>query len=81
VVVPESIESSCLGAAVLGLYAIGKTDSLAIVSTMVGATHVHKPIKENADIYHQLLPIFIGISRKLEDEYEAIAKFQQQFDT
>jgi gluconokinase len=79
VVVPESFESSCLGAVVLGLYAIGKTDSLNIVSTMIGATHEHKPIKENAEIYHQLLPIFIQISRKLEKEYEAIAKFQQKF--
>jgi gluconokinase len=77
VVVPESYESSCLGAVVLGLYAIGKADSLQIVSGMVGATHAHKPIKENAKIYHQLLPIFIQISRKLEDEYEAIAKFQR----
>jgi gluconokinase len=78
VVVPESFESSCLGAAVLGLYAIGRTDSLGVVSGMVGATHVHKPIKENAAVYHQLLPIFISIARKLEDEYEAIAQFQQR---
>jgi gluconokinase len=81
VVVPESIESSCLGAVVLGLYSIGKTDSLGIVSKMVGATHEHKPIKENAEIYHQLLPIFIQIPRKFEDEYEAITKFQQQHVT
>jgi gluconokinase len=78
VVVPTSIESSCLGAVVLGLYAIGKTESLEIVSTMVGATTVYKPIKEHAEIYHQLLPIFIQISRKLENEYEAIANFQRQ---
>jgi gluconokinase len=78
VVIPESIESSCLGAVVLGLYAIGKTNSLEIVSNMVGATHAYKPIKEHAEIYNQLLPIFIHIPRKLEAEYEAIAKFQQQ---
>ncbi|MEW9700415.1 gluconokinase [Paenibacillus sp. SI8] len=78
VVVPESFESSCLGAVVLGLYAIGKIDSLNVVSMMVGATHEHKPIKEYAEIYHQLLPIFIQISRKLEEEYEAIATFQQK---
>ncbi len=76
VVVPESFESSCLGAAVLGLYAIGECDSLDIVSTMVGATHEHKPIKAHAEIYHQLLPIYIQISRKMAEEYEAIARFQ-----
>jgi gluconokinase len=77
VVVPESFESSCLGAVVLGLYAIGKIDSLNVVSKMVGATHEHKPIKEHAEIYHQLLPIYIRLARRLEEEYDAIAKFQQ----
>lgn len=78
VVVPESFESSCLGAVVLGLHAIGRADSLEIVASMVGSTHQHQPIKEHADIYHQLLPIYIQIPRKLEAEYEAIAKFQER---
>ncbi|MET3850957.1 gluconokinase [Paenibacillus sp. OAE614] len=77
VVVPESFESSCLGAVVLGLYAMGKADSLSVVSGMVGSTHQHTPVKENAQIYHQLLPIFIKISRNLEEEYKAIADFQR----
>jgi len=77
VVVPESFESSCLGAVVLGLYAMGKVDSLSVVSGMVGSTHQHTPVKENAQIYHQLLPIFIKISRNLEEEYKAIADFQR----
>jgi gluconokinase len=74
VVIPESFESSCLGAAVLGLFAIGQA-----VSSMIGATHEHTPNKENALIYHELLPIFISISRKLEEEYEAISRFQQKY--
>lgn len=78
VVIPESIESSCLGAVVLGLYATGRVDSLHVVSEMVGATHEHKPIKKNAKIYHELLPIYISFFRKMEEEYEAIAKFQQK---
>ncbi|WP_239615042.1 gluconokinase [Cohnella mopanensis] len=78
VIIPESYESSCLGAAVLGLYATGRIDRLEAVSEMVGATHEHKPIKRHAEIYHELLPIFIGISRKLEEEYEAIASFQRK---
>ena len=78
VVVPQSFESSCLGAVVLGLYATGRADSLQIVSRMVGATHVHKPIREHAEIYHELLPIYIKIARSMEEEYEAIARFQQK---
>jgi gluconokinase len=79
VIIPESFESSCLGAAVLGLYALGRVDSLDVVTGMVGSTHEHQPNKQNAGIYHELLPIFISISRKLEEEYDAISRFQKKF--
>ena len=36
VYVPESFESSCLGAAILGLYSLGEVDTLHVVSEMVG---------------------------------------------
>lgn len=78
VVVPESFESSCLGAVVLGLYATGRIKSLHAVSSMVGTTHRHTPIKEHASIYRELLPIYIRISRKLEEEYTDIAAFQRK---
>ncbi|MCB5894960.1 hypothetical protein LJB57_14260, partial [Faecalicatena fissicatena] len=75
-------ESSCLGAAVLGLYAVGEADSLDVVSTMVGSVHSHQPIPENVAVYEQLFPIFIRLSRKLNDEWNDIAAFQQsQFGT
>lgn len=74
--VPESFESSCLGAAVLGLYATGRVDNLNVVSKMIGSVHSHEPIKENIEIYQQLFPIFLRLSRKLEDEWSSIAAFQ-----
>jgi gluconokinase len=77
VVVPESFESSCLGAAVLGLYALGHVDSLDVVAGMVGATHRHTPIVPNVAVYSQLLPIFLALPSKLEEEYAKIAAFQQ----
>ncbi|WP_454193226.1 gluconokinase [Paenibacillus sp. Marseille-Q7038] len=79
VVVPESFESSCLGAVVLGLYATGHADSLEVVSSMVGTTHAHSPNQDQVDIYQELLPIFIRISRKLTEEYEDLAKFQRKY--
>ncbi|WP_379128637.1 gluconokinase [Paenibacillus sp. sgz500958] len=78
VVVPESFESSCLGAVVLGLYATGKSDSLDIVFDMIGSTHQHEPIEAHANIYKQLLPIYISVCRSLESQYEAIARFQRE---
>lgn len=77
VVVPESFESSCLGAAVLALYALGEVDGLDVVEDMVGATHRHSPIAENAAVYSQLTPIYMSIPAKLEEEYAQLAAFQQ----
>jgi gluconokinase len=78
VTVPESFESSCLGAAILGLYALKEIDSLHVVSDMVGSTHTHQPIQENVEIYRELTPIYLRVSRKLSEEYNAIAAFQRK---
>lgn len=77
--VPESFESSCLGAIVLGMYALGEIEDFSIVSKWVGSTHVHNPIPENVDLYVELIPIFIRISRLLEQEYHDITKFQEKW--
>ncbi|MCD7035040.1 gluconokinase [Metabacillus sp. GX 13764] len=76
--VPESFESSCLGAVILGLYGLGEVDSLNVVSDMVGATHKHKPHEKTVEIYKELAPIYIRLSRLLKEEYEAIADFQKK---
>lgn len=79
VFVPESFESSCLGAAILGLYSVGETKELRVSSEMVGAKHHHKPNLKNAEIYAELVPIFIRISRLLKDEYMQISTFQKKW--
>ncbi len=78
VIVPESIESSCLGAVVLGLYGMGRIESLDIVSSMIGSTHAHEPKPEHTHVYHQLLPIYVSIFRSLEQQYTALAQFQNR---
>ncbi|MGY0693382.1 gluconokinase [Virgibacillus sp. FSP13] len=79
VIVPESFESSCLGAVVLGMYAIEEIDDFQIVSEMVGNTNTHYPDSETTAIYQELLPIFIRLSRMLNEEYESIAGFQRKY--
>lgn len=79
VFVPESIESSCLGAAILGLYSLGEIKELQVSPEMVGSTHHHKPNPENVEVYAELAPIFIRISRVLKDEYKQIAAFQKKW--
>ncbi len=78
VIIPESYESSCLGAIVLGMYAIEEIDDFSIVSDMIGETHTHSPSIEASDVYRELLPIYIRLSRLLKEEYESISDFQRQ---
>lgn len=77
--VPESFESSCLGAVVLGRYALGEIEDFAVVKSLVGTTHVHKPIEQHVQIYEDLIPIYISIYRKLEEEYTSITEFQNKW--
>lgn len=79
VVVPESFESSCLGAIVLGMYALGEIDDFSIMSELVGSTHAHQPIESNVEIYEELTPIFIRVSRLLDAEYSSITNFQKKW--
>ena len=78
VVVPQSVESSCLGAAVLGLYALGKVDSLDVIGAMVGSTHRHVPIAENVALYRRLWPIYAAIPKLLEQQYRQLSQFQRE---
>lgn len=77
VVVPESYESSCLGACILGLYAMGKINSFEVISNMIGSTYKHTPKEDAMKEYRQLLPIFIHLSRVLEENYTQIAHYQR----
>ena len=77
VVVPESIESSCFGAAMLGLFALGELHALEDVTRLVGAAHHHAPDPACVAIYDRLMPIFTALPRQLADQYRAIAAFQQ----
>lgn len=77
VTIPESFESSCLGAAVLGMVSLGMAEDVTVVKDMIGVTNAHQPNQENYPAYRDLLPIFIRLSRQLSSEYKAIADYQR----
>ncbi|TFJ92215.1 hypothetical protein E4U82_13655 [Lentibacillus salicampi] len=80
VTVPESYESSCLGACLLGLYGQGKIDSFDTAKDLMGATYQHVPEPEHQALYNELIPIFSSIASNLEHEYEKLAVFQKRND-
>ncbi|ASK61970.1 gluconokinase [Virgibacillus phasianinus] len=79
VIVPESYESSCLGAIVLGMYAVGEIDDFRIVSDMIGQTHTHHPDETTTNVYRELLPVYIRLSRIFGEEYDSITAFQRKY--
>lgn len=79
VYIPESFESSCLGAAILGLFSLGEIDSFKVADEMVGATHHHTPNSEHVSIYQDLTPIYIRLTRLLQEEYDSISAFQKKW--
>ncbi len=81
VTVPEQYESSCLGAAVLGLYALKEIPSLDIVSQMIGETYKHQPLTANVQTYQKILPIYTHILQTLQGEYESIAQLQTELSS
>jgi gluconokinase len=78
VTIPEHYESSCLGATVLALYALGHIASLDAVTSMIGETYHHRPSSNSVAIYQKILPLFEHLVGVFEQEYEAIATLQAQ---
>lgn len=77
VAIPETYESSCLGAALLGLYALGEVKDLASTQAINHEIYQHQPIEKNVAVYQQILPIYTRLLDSFQNEYQAIAKLQQ----
>ncbi|NEP17799.1 MAG: gluconate kinase, partial [Leptolyngbya sp. SIO4C1] len=78
VMVPESYESSCFGAAILGLYALEEISDLSTAVEMVGSTHCHQPVAENVERYQKVIPVYQRLLEKLKPEYAALAQLQDE---
>lgn len=75
---PNNFESSCLGAAVIGMKALGLVDDLSEVKAFVGATETFAPQPENFEAYREMMPIYLRLSKQLQNEYDTIAAFQKK---
>ncbi|MBM7551716.1 gluconokinase [Thalassobacillus pellis] len=78
IVVPESHQNSCLGAAWLTMKALGMVDDLASIKQVIHTKVKHGPIDENLPVYRELKPIFLRLARQMQDEFKAISDFQRR---
>ena len=78
VTVPTAFESGALAATVMAQKALGMVDSLDVIADMIGDSNTYAPNPENYEVYRELSPIFIRLSRQMQPEYKNIADFQRK---
>lgn len=76
--VPKDFESSCLGASIIGMRSVRKTDSLKDISDLGDNPKKYVPNSRNSKVYHELLLIYMRLTEELETEYQDIADFQRK---
>jgi gluconokinase len=72
----ESPEASALGAALLGMEALGLVDSLERAADLVEVEDVEEPDPASMEVYDRLLPVFDDAYDALAAPFEAIADMQ-----
>ncbi|WP_248926509.1 gluconokinase [Paenibacillus hamazuiensis] len=79
VAVPTSIESSGLGAAQLGMLAMGEISDFSGVNHWLHVNHHHEANPQNVEIYRRLTKIYSNVYHQLRGDFDAIAEFQKEF--
>jgi gluconokinase len=78
VTVPDSIESSGLGAAQLGLLSLGEIRDFSSIHDWVRSTVRHEPNAANNAVYRELTSIYSSVYHQLKDQFDAISAFQRK---
>ena len=78
VTVPDSIESSGIGAALLGLLAMGEIEDLSHAHQWIQVGKAHEVNENDYRVYQQLTSIYTSVYHQLKDQFDAITAFQQQ---
>lgn len=76
IIIPEVVESSGLGAARLGLYAMGDLEQLVQPSDESKAVE-YVPNPANHEVYRKLLPLYQEVYSQLVGSFDAITQYQQ----
>ncbi|MCP1306046.1 gluconokinase [Paenibacillus tyrfis] len=77
VAVPNTIESSGLGAAQLGMLALGEIKDFSSVHDWMQVEQSLRASEPNHEVYQQLTKIYNRVYHQLKDEFDAITSFQQ----
>ena len=70
----KSVESSCLGAVVLGKYAIGEATDLLALLPDKQSSYRHQPNVDHAEKYTNLIPIYLRLVETFKAGYATLKK-------
>lgn len=76
--IPESFESSCLGAVVLGLKSAGIIDEIKAVKSMIGFERHHQPNLQESTVYKDIFPLYRKLSRQFSQNFEELGLLQER---
>jgi gluconokinase len=75
-IIPEQHESSSLGAAIVGLYALQQIEALDDNPMLSKAGQHYQPIPANSQIYQQMKPIYQQLLIRFQEEYKLMSHLQ-----
>jgi len=81
VAVMDSVESSGVGAAYLGFWAMGEFPNLAGIREWTRTTGSHRPDPQSREVYRELTGLYARLYQRLLPEFDAIAKLQANLRT
>lgn len=76
--VPDAIEGSALGAAALGLYAMGDIASLEETKKWIQIVHLHEPNQDYLESYDELFHVYKDLYPRLVEPFAAITSIQNK---
>lgn len=74
---PQTVETACLGAALLARFALGELPTLEDSAQFVRVAREHTPNPEASAVYADLLPIFARLAEGLLDDSRALVALQR----
>lgn len=79
VVIPDSIESSGVGAAMLALFALGEVNNLDEINQWVSITNRHEPDHSVVGTYDRLYHLYEKVYDQLREPFDEISDIQRDF--
>jgi gluconokinase len=81
IMVPSNTASACLGAAFLGMKALGLITDLSTVDEMIMIRARQKPVVEHVEIYREYKPVFNHLVKSLKADFSTLSEINRKLDS